>query len=262
MIPVVSEKYIRRMPLWLFACVSLSSALVSRAQTYAPSASSPAIPMAPAAAGLPALPAVIRNEPVAQTEARLRWFREARFGLFIHWGVYVVPAGMWQGRPVGAEWIMHQGKIPVADYRAFAKNFTASKYDPVAWAQLAADAGMKYVVITAKHHDGFALFDSAYSDWNAVKASGAQRDLIKPLAEENEVGLVTAVAADCNAYVLADRQRLKQILLNLLTNAVKYNHPGGSVTVRCRPSKMVLPLAAADAPSPANVRALAPRPAA
>jgi hypothetical protein len=77
------------------------------------------------------------------------------------------------GQAAGAEWIMNRGKIPVADYRCLASDFTAAKYDPEAWAQLAADAGMKYVVITAKHHDGFALFDSAFSDWNAVKASGA-----------------------------------------------------------------------------------------
>ena len=143
----------------------------------------PAIHMAPAAAGLPALPAVVRNETAPQQDARLQWFREARFGLFIHWGVYAVPAGFWQGKPVAAEWIMHRGKIPVADYRAFAEDFTAAKYDPTGWAQLAADAGVKYVVITAKHHDGFALYDSAYSDWNAVKSSGAKRDLLQPLAE-------------------------------------------------------------------------------
>ena len=145
-------------------------------------AGAPPIMMAPASAGLPALPAVVRNEPPEQQQARLQWFREARFGLFIHWGVYAVPAGVWQGKSVGAEWIMNQGKIPVADYRAFAEKFTAAKYDPEAWAQLAADAGIKYVVITTKHHDGFALFDSAASDWNAVKASGARRDLIAPLA--------------------------------------------------------------------------------
>ena len=143
----------------------------------------PAVRMAPPSAGLPALPAVVRNETADQQEARLKWFREARFGLFIHWGVYAVPAGVWQGKSVGAEWIMNQGKIPVADYRAFARNFTAAKYDPQAWAELAADAGIKYVVITAKHHDGFALFDSAFSDWNAVKSSGAKRDLLQPLAD-------------------------------------------------------------------------------
>ena len=141
------------------------------------------VQMAPPAAGLPALPAVVRDETPAQHDARLKWFREARFGLFIHWGVYAVPAGFWQGKPVGAEWIMFQGKIPVADYKAFAKDFTAAKYDPKAWAALAKEAGIKYIVITAKHHDGFALFDSAYSDWNAVKASGAKRDLIRPLAD-------------------------------------------------------------------------------
>jgi alpha-L-fucosidase len=143
----------------------------------------PAILMAPPAAGLPALPAVVRNETQEQQDARLKWFREARFGMFIHWGVYAVPAGFWQGKPVSAEWIMNRGKIPVTDYKAFATNFTAAKYDPKAWAQLAEDAGIKYVVITAKHHEGFALFDSAYSDWNAVKASGAKRDLIQPLAD-------------------------------------------------------------------------------
>ncbi len=143
----------------------------------------PAIQMTPPAAGLPALPAIVRNETPEQHDARLKWFREARFGLFIHWGVYAVPAGFWQGKSISAEWIMNRGRIPVADYRAFAKNFTAAKYDPQAWAQLAEDAGIKYVVITAKHHDGFTLYDSAYSDWNAVKASGAKRDLLQPLAD-------------------------------------------------------------------------------
>lgn len=142
----------------------------------------PPIEMAPPAAGLPALPAIVRDETPAQREARLKWYREARFGMFIHWGVYAVPAGFWQGKPVSAEWIMNRGKIPVAAYKAFAKDFTAAKYDPSGWAQLAAAAGMKYVVITAKHHDGFALFDSVASDWNAVKASGAKRDLLAPLA--------------------------------------------------------------------------------
>lgn len=142
-----------------------------------------AVKMAPPAAGLPALPAVVRAESPEEHEARLKWFREARFGLFIHWGVYAVPAGFWQGKPIGAEWIMHRGKIPVADYKAFAKAFTAEKYDPKAWAQLAEDAGIKYVVITAKHHEGFTLYDSAYSDWNAVKSSGAKRDLLQPLAD-------------------------------------------------------------------------------
>ena len=163
--------------------IPLSGILLSLLPLASAAEDPPAIRMAPASAGLPALPAVVRDETAAQREARLQWFREARFGLFIHWGVYSVPAGFWHGKPVAAEWIMNRGKIPIAAYRAFARDFTAAKYDPQAWAQLAQDAGVKYVVITAKHHDGFALFDSAYSDWNAVQASGAKRDLLQPLAD-------------------------------------------------------------------------------
>lgn len=114
----------------------------------------------------------------------MAWWREARFGLFVHWGVYAVPAGVYQGKPYDwtAEWLMRRAKIPVSDYKMFAKDFTALRYDPEAWAALAEEAGMKYIVITSKHHDGFALFDSQASDWTAVKASGARRDLIAPLA--------------------------------------------------------------------------------
>lgn len=117
-------------------------------------------------------------------EAQLQWFDEARFGMFIHWGVYAVPAGEWQGKPVGGigEWIMRNGKIPVSDYKAFTPQFTAAKYDPKAWAELAKTAGMKYVVITSKHHDGFALYDSDVSDWDVMN-SGAKRDLLTPLAK-------------------------------------------------------------------------------
>lgn len=126
-------------------------------------------------AGLPAYPVMVRHETQAARAARMQWFHEARFGIFIHWGVYAVPAR--------GEWYMNQGKVPVADYKAYAKGFTAAKYDPQAWAQLIADAGAKYMVITAKHHDGFTLYDSQYSDWNAVKASAAGRDLLQPLAD-------------------------------------------------------------------------------
>jgi alpha-L-fucosidase len=148
-----------------------------------PVAQPPPILMAPPAAGLPAYPAITKKETPEEHAARLKWFREARFGMFIHWGVYAVAGGWWQGRPAGAEWIMNRAKIPVAEYRPLASDFTAARYDPEAWAQLAADAGMKYVVITAKHHDGFALYDSAYSDWNAAKVSAARRDLLEPLVK-------------------------------------------------------------------------------
>ena len=126
-------------------------------------------------AGLPAYPAVVRNETPAARATRMKWFDEARFGIFIHWGVYAVPAH--------GEWYMNQGKVSVANYKAYAKDFTASKYDPSEWAKLFEDAGAKYIVITAKHHDGFTLYDSRYSDWNAVKSSAAGRDLLQPLAD-------------------------------------------------------------------------------
>ena len=117
-------------------------------------------------------------------EDRTEWFREARFGMFIHWGVYAVPAGEWEGETIRGigEWIMRFRRIPVETYKAFAPDFTAENYDPEFWAELAHRAGMKYVVITAKHHDGFSLYDSDVSDWD-VMASGAKRDLLAPLAD-------------------------------------------------------------------------------
>ena len=128
-------------------------------------------------------PSAAPTETPEHKAQRLAWFREARFGMFIHWGVYAVPAGTYKDKQIGGigEWIMEKGQIPVAEYKAFAKDFTASKYDPEKWAALAKRAGMRYVVITSKHHDGLTLFDSAASDWNTVKASAAKRDLIAPL---------------------------------------------------------------------------------
>ncbi len=150
------------------------------------------------------------EETKEQRDARMAWFHEAKFGLFIHWGVYAVPAGTYQGKPVAGigEWIMNRGKIPVAEYKAFAPQFTAAKYDPEAWIALAKQAGMKYLVITSKHHDGFALFNTQASTWNAVQAAGAKRDLIKPLAEA------------------ARRQGLKFGLY--YSQAQDWTHPGGA----------------------------------
>ena len=124
----------------------------------------------------------------AQTNAndqRMEWWREARLGMFIHWGVYAVPAGTYNGQKIDriGEWIMNRGKIPVKEYQTFAKEFNPVKYDPEAWVLMAKDAGMKYIVITAKHHDGFALFQSKASKWNIVDATPYGKDLIKPLAE-------------------------------------------------------------------------------
>ncbi|MCX6903282.1 MAG: alpha-L-fucosidase, partial [Verrucomicrobia bacterium] len=124
------------------------------------------------------------DETKEQRDARLKWFREARFGMFIHWGVYSVPAGTYHDKKIGGigEWIMHSGKIPCAEYQAFAKQFNPVKYNAEEWVKIAKDAGMKYIVITSKHHDGFAMFNSQASDWNIMKASPFGRDPLKELS--------------------------------------------------------------------------------
>jgi len=133
-----------------------------------------------------ALPAHAETKPEtkAENEARMGWFREARFGMFIHWGLYAVPAGEWHGKQYGGgvEWIQSLAKIPSAEYTQLLDKFNPVKYDAEAWVRLAADAGMKYIVITTKHHDGFCLWDSAQTDWD-VGSTPYKKDLLKPLAE-------------------------------------------------------------------------------
>lgn len=150
------------------------------------------------------------NETPAQHDARMAWWRNAKFGLFIHWGVYSVPAGTYQGRQIPGigEWIMNHAKIPRAVYQQYAREFVPTKYDPDAWAALAADAGMKYMVITSKHHDGFALFPSAVTTWDIADASPYGKDLIGPLA--------TAARAHGLHFGLYYSQ------------AQDWNHPGGA----------------------------------
>jgi alpha-L-fucosidase len=123
--------------------------------------------------------------PDPKKEARLEWFREAKYGLFIHWGLYSIPAGEWQGkRIVGlGEWIMNRGQIPVRDYERLAAGFSPVKFNADEWVQLAADAGMKYIVITSKHHDGFAMYGSKVSPYNIVDATPLKRDILKELAD-------------------------------------------------------------------------------
>lgn len=125
------------------------------------------------------------QESQAERDQRMKWWRDSRFGLFIHWGVYTVPAGSYQGKPVKGigEHILRYAKIPLTEYKTYASEFNPVNYDPDAWARLAKEAGMKYLVITAKHHDGFALFDSKVSEWDVVDATPYGKDLIAPLAE-------------------------------------------------------------------------------
>ena len=112
---------------------------------------------------------------------RLDWWREARFGMFIHWGLYAVPAGEWNGRTDYGEWIRSNAKIPIDVYEQFKTRFNPTAFNPDEWVRLAKLAGMKYIVITTKHHDGFGLFDSAQTDWD-VMATPYGRDILKQLA--------------------------------------------------------------------------------
>ncbi len=125
------------------------------------------------------------KETKEEKDERMKWWREARFGMFIHWGVYSVPAGTYKDKKIEGigEWIMLRGKIPIKEYREYAKKFNPVKYDPDEWVKLAKEAGMKYIVITSKHHDGFALFDSKVTDWDIMDATPYGKDLLKPLAE-------------------------------------------------------------------------------
>jgi len=113
----------------------------------------------------------------------MAWWRDAKFGMFIHWGVYAVPAGKYGEKNTYGEWIMQSAKIPVATYQEFARSFNPVKYDPEAWARIAKEAGMRYMVITSKHHDGFALFPSEASKWNIKDATPYQKDLLGPLVK-------------------------------------------------------------------------------
>jgi alpha-L-fucosidase len=117
-------------------------------------------------------------------QERLAWWHEARFGMFIHWGLYAIPAGEWKGQMTDhiGEWIMRDLKIPIEEYEKLAAQFNPVKFDAEQWAELAHEAGMKYLVITAKHHDGFCLFDSPSNPYNIVAQSPFKRDPMKELA--------------------------------------------------------------------------------
>ncbi|MCP4309874.1 MAG: alpha-L-fucosidase [Bacteroidetes bacterium] len=123
-------------------------------------------------------------------DERMEWWREAKFGLFIHWGVYAVPAGQYGENTGYGEWIMHNARIPSAEYKEYARRFNPVRYDPEAWVRVAKEAGMKYIVITSKHHDGFALYPSAVTDWDVADATPYGKDLLGPLVKEaHEAGL-------------------------------------------------------------------------
>lgn len=128
-------------------------------------------------------PTLLFSQQNTDHDQKMKWWREARFGMFIHWGDYAVLAGNYKGQQVkrGGEWIMNRAKIPVSEYQQYAKQFNPVKYDADAWVKMARDAGMKYIVITAKHHDGFAMFKSQASKWNMVDATPYGKDVLTPL---------------------------------------------------------------------------------
>ena len=129
-------------------------------------------------------PASLQQAPDPARAERLAWFHQAKYGLFIHWGLYAIPAGEWKGKriPGIGEWIMNRARVPVREYEQLAKQFNPVKYNAEEWVQLAKDAGMKYIVITSKHHDGFALYHSKVSKYNVVDATPFKRDVLKELA--------------------------------------------------------------------------------
>ena len=114
------------------------------------------------------------------------WWRDSRFGLFIHWGIYSIPAGVWEGQKVEGigEQIMRFAAIPNSQYTSLSRKFNPTRFDAKKWVQIAKESGMKYIVITAKHHDGFAMFDSKVSQYDIVDATPFGRDIMMELAEE------------------------------------------------------------------------------
>src|SRR5215471_14301020 len=125
------------------------------------------------------VPAIAIETP-KQHDVRMAWWREARFGMFIHWGLYSIPAGEWNGDTKHAEWIRHTAKIPVEEYDKFLGQFNPTNFNATTWAKLAKAAGMKYLVITSKHHDGFCLWDSKFTDFD-VMSTPFHRDILKEL---------------------------------------------------------------------------------
>lgn len=113
------------------------------------------------------------------------WFKQAKFGMMVHFGLYSVIGGEWKGQRMDyiGEWAQSKFRIPKAEYEQLAKVFNPIYFNAEEWVKVAQDAGMQYMVVTSKHHEGFALFDSAYDDYNCVKGSPFGRDIIAELAE-------------------------------------------------------------------------------
>jgi len=142
--------------------------------------------------------------PTLAEKQRIAWFRDAKFGMFMHWGLYSQMAGYWKGEKVmGGEWAVKLNKLPIEEYRALAKEFNPVKFNADEWVKLIKAAGMKYLVITSKHHDGFAMFRTKASAYNIVDATPFKRDPMQELKEACDrhgikFGLYYSHASDWN----------------------------------------------------------------
>ena len=130
----------------------------------------------------------VAAESIQQRAERMQWYRDARFGMFIHWGPYAALGGEYHGKKIGwiAEWIQHTARIPAKEYESMAAEFNPVKFDAREWVKIAKDAGMKYIAITSKHHDGFCMWDTKLTDYNIVKWTAFKRNVIAELARECE----------------------------------------------------------------------------
>ena len=132
----------------------------------------------------------IRMDSNSKSDKRMEWWRNARFGIFVHWGVYSMLGGEYKGRDYGKEmggpsieWIYKTAGIPKEQYREFASEWNPENYNPEQWCRIAADAGAGYIVLTAKHHDGLALFDSDIDDWNIMQATAYKKDIVQQFVD-------------------------------------------------------------------------------
>jgi len=161
----------------LLLCTPMFAALLPGSLRAVPAEAAPNPPAA--------VPTAVA-EPGLSREQRIAWWREARFGMFIHWGLYAIPGGVWKDKVHDSgysEWLMFGERIPAKEYAQLAGKFNPVKFDANAWTSLAKKAGMKYMVLTTKHHDGFSMFKSALTPYNVVDATPFKRDVTRELVD-------------------------------------------------------------------------------
>jgi alpha-L-fucosidase len=128
-------------------------------------------------------PLLASAQQATKPDTRMDWWHQAKFGMFIHWGLYAVPAGEYNGKTSYGEWIMSEAKIPIPEYEKFAPQFNPQQFNADEWVRMAKNAGMKYIVITSKHHDGFCLWDSQVTDYDVMDRTPFKRDIMKELSD-------------------------------------------------------------------------------